>query len=34
MLGYRTVREVARDHEDLLGQAELKKGEGLVIEHG
>lgn len=34
VLGYRTVREVARDHEDLLGQAELKKGEGLVIEHG
>ena len=34
VLGYRTVREMARDHEDLLVRAELKKGEGLVLEHG
>ncbi len=31
VLGYRTVREVARNHDDLLVRAELKKGEGLVF---
>ncbi len=31
VLGYHTVREVARNHDDLMVRAELKKGEGLVF---
>lgn len=31
VLGYRTVREVARHHEDLQVRADLKDGEGLVF---
>ncbi|KAK4034343.1 hypothetical protein C8A01DRAFT_39168 [Parachaetomium inaequale] len=33
VLGYRTIPSVARNHQDLVVRAELKKGEGLVFKN-